>query len=180
MPVPIAARKVLWRAVSSTTVACAVIASPVPALAGSAPVPTPTSTSTDVYVEVTPSTVEAGGRVAVRANCRDNDKPAVVRSDAFARLVVVPAKGLLAGTTTVPEDQDPRAFTVRLACPGGATATTTLHVVARTRPSQGPATGFGGTAGGGWPAGLLIWGGLVAIAAGGALGLLRLRARSLG
>jgi hypothetical protein len=52
----------------------------------------------------------------------------------------------------------------------------TLHVVRAGQPTKGPATGFGGTAGGG-SGGLLIGAGLLAIAGGVALGLLSLRRR---
>jgi hypothetical protein len=137
-------------------------------LAGGAP--------NDVFVEVNPSTIEAGNRVGVRASCPDNNKPATVRSDVFGRVTVEPRFDFLTASVMVPDNQDPRSFTVRLTCPEGETATATLHVVGRTRPSRGPATGFGGTVGDD-PGGLLIGAGLLAIAGGVALGLLTLRRR---
>jgi hypothetical protein len=130
----------------------------------------------DVFVEVNPNTIEAGKRVGIRASCPDNSRSATVRSDAFGRVTVEPKFGFLARSVTIPDNQDPRSFTVRLSCPGGQTATSTLHVVDRTRPSRGPATGFGGTADEG-AGGALVAVGLLTIAAGLAVGLLTLGRR---
>jgi hypothetical protein len=131
----------------------------------------------EVFIELNPSTVEAGAWVGIRASCPDNGKAATVRSDAFGRTTVEPQAGFLVRSVRIADSQDPRSFTVRLTCPGGENATATLHVVARTRPSRGPATGFGGAAGDGGSGGPLILGGLLTLTAGLALGLVTLRRR---
>jgi hypothetical protein len=143
------------------------------------PSPALAAQTDDVFVEVNPSTIEAGKDVGIRASCPDNTKSAVVRSDASDReITVVPQDGFLVQTVTIPADTDPRSYTVRLTCPGGETATATLHVVTQTRPTQGPATGFGGMAGDGPGGGLLIGVGLLTIAAGAMLGVFTLRRRA--
>jgi hypothetical protein len=142
----------------------------------------------DVFVEVNPATIEAGERVGIRASCPDNDADATVESDAFGEVTVEPRFGFLARSVTIPDKLDARSFTVKLTCPGGQTATATLHVVRAapasptstrpptTGPTKGPATGFGGTAGGG--AGMaLVAIGLLTVAAGIGLGLLTLGRR---
>jgi hypothetical protein len=146
----------------------------------------------EVFVEVNPATIEAGERVGIRASCPDNDQNATVRSDAFGQVTVEPRFGFLARSVTIPERLDARSFTVRLTCPGGQTATATLHVVRAepadptpTRgatppptkgPTRGPATGFGGTAGGGAGTALVAVG-LLTVAAGITVGLLTLGRR---
>ncbi|MFG3599706.1 hypothetical protein [Micromonospora chersina] len=109
-----------------------------------------------IFVEVTPSTVEAGFLVGIRASCRDNTVPATVVSDAFGRIQVQPQRGLLTASPMVRERTRPGNYRVKLECPGGQTASTMLQVVKRVQPSRGPATGFGGTAGGGVLGGLLV------------------------
>ncbi|MFG2109050.1 hypothetical protein [Micromonospora chersina] len=109
-----------------------------------------------IFVEVTPSTVEAGFLVGIRASCRDNTVPATVVSDAFGRIQVQPQRGLLTASPMVRERTRPGNYRVKLECPGGQTASTMLQVVKRVQPSRGPATGFGGTAGGGGLGGLLV------------------------
>ncbi|MFG2168237.1 hypothetical protein [Micromonospora chersina] len=109
-----------------------------------------------VFVEVTPSTVEPGFLVGIRASCRDNTVPATVASDAFGRIQVQPQRGLLTASPMVRDRTRPGNYRVKLECPGGQTASTMLQVVERVQPSRGPATGFGGTAGGGGLGGLLV------------------------
>jgi hypothetical protein len=129
-----------------------------------------------VFVETNPSTVPAGDEVGLRASCDDNLKDATVTSDAFGSVTVSPSYGFLTATVRVPTARKPDDYRVRLKCPGGEGATSTLHVVAKNRPTRGPATGGGGTAGGG--AGpVLIGGGLVAMAGGLLLAVLSLRRR---
>ncbi|MEU8262072.1 hypothetical protein AB0C02_15780 [Micromonospora sp. NPDC048999] len=100
-----------------------------------------------IFVEVTPSTVEAGFLVGIRASCRDNSVPAIVISDAFGRVQVQPQHGLLTASPMVNERARPGNYRVKLECPSGQTASTMLQVVKRVeKPSRGPATGFGGTA----------------------------------
>ncbi|MET7807929.1 hypothetical protein [Micromonospora chersina] len=109
-----------------------------------------------IFVEVTPSTVEPGFLVGIRASCRDNSVPATVVSDAFGRVQVQPQHGLLTASPMVRDRTRPGNYRVKLECPGGQTASTMLQVVKRVQPSRGPATGFGGTAGGGGLGGLLV------------------------
>ncbi|MFU8851422.1 hypothetical protein ACNAW0_10620 [Micromonospora sp. SL1-18] len=109
-----------------------------------------------IFVEVTPSTVEAGYLVGLRASCRDNSVPAIVVSDAFGRVQVQPQRGLLTASPMVGERTRPGNYRVKLECPSGQTASTMLQIVKAVKSSsgpatgfasRGPATGFGGTAG---------------------------------
>jgi len=124
----------------------------------------------DLFVEVDPSTVQAGSLVDIRASCQDNTLPATVESDAFGTVTVQPQGGALSGAAMVPEDTEPDNYRVVLNCPDGKTASTRLSVVAATRPSRGPATGFGGGVGDD-PGALLLTGGLATVVAGVVLGL---------
>ncbi|MEU2615350.1 hypothetical protein ABZ570_27805 [Micromonospora sp. NPDC007271] len=129
-----------------------------------------------IFVEVTPSTVEVGFLVGIRASCRENSVPAIVASDAFGRIQVQPQRGLLTASPMVKERTRPGNYRVKLECPSGQTASTMLQVVkaapSRTAapPSRGPATGFGGTAGSGL-GNLLVPGGLALIVAGAVVGV---------
>ncbi|MET7968185.1 hypothetical protein [Micromonospora sp. NPDC005305] len=127
-----------------------------------------------IFVEVTPSTVEAGFLVGIRASCRDNSVPATVVSDAFGRIQVQPQRGLLTASPMVRERTRPGNYRVKLECPGGQTASTMLQVVKRVQPSRGPATGFGGTAGSG-VGGLLVPVGLALTVAGAVVGVVASR-----
>ncbi|HEY2949802.1 MAG TPA: hypothetical protein VGJ53_15630 [Micromonosporaceae bacterium] len=141
--------------------------------------PSPTVTQSpvpEVFVEVNPGTVEPGAIVGVRASCPDNSRSGTVESDAFGEEIVHPQGGLLTTTVTVPDDVAAGRYRVTLTCDGGDTATTALRVIVSTRPSRGPATGFGGTAGDHGGA-LLLGAGLVLVAAGVGLGVIRLRRR---
>ncbi|MFC7550431.1 hypothetical protein [Plantactinospora sp. GCM10030261] len=131
----------------------------------------------DVYVQLTPSTTEAGDLVGIRASCRDNRQPATVESQAFGTVTAQPQDGVLTATAMVPEGTKADTYRVRLRCPDGNNATASLIVVGGIRPTRGPATGFGGTAGDN-PGGLLIAGGLATLVLGGVLGVLALRQRS--
>lgn len=130
----------------------------------------------DVFVQVNPSTVEAGFMVGIKASCRTNTSPATVESPAFGTVTVQPQAGFLTAMATVPTATRADTYRVRLSCPDGASATSRLMVVGATRPSRGPATGFGGTAGED-PARLLLLGGLASTAVGAMLGLVALRRR---
>ncbi|MDR7278748.1 hypothetical protein [Catenuloplanes atrovinosus] len=142
-------------------------------------VPGPANAKADVFVEVNPSTISAGGEVSIRASCEENIVDALVRSDAFGEARVSPAYGFLTGDAEIPADTGADEYQVELTCPGGGRAIGTLRVVADTRPSQGPATGFGGMAGRGPDAGglALLGGGVTALAAGAVLAALWLRRR---
>lgn len=119
-----------------------------------APQPGPT-----VFVEVSPSMVEPGHLVGLRASCHDNSVGAIVVSDAFGRVAVQPQRGLLTGTAMVKDRVLPGNYRVKLECRGGETASTMIQVVRHAKPSRGPATGFGGSAST-VTAGLLLPGGL--------------------
>ncbi|MFY1632679.1 hypothetical protein ACN27F_05200 [Solwaraspora sp. WMMB335] len=136
----------------------------------------------DVFIELNPSTVESGYLVGIRASCTENTQPATVESDAFGSVEVRPQFDFLTAAVTVPAGTEAGSYRVRLRCPDDRVATTTLYVLDPTRPSRGPATGFGGTAGepgsGDQDAGGVLAGvGVVALAAGGLLGLVTLRRR---
>ncbi|MEV4656157.1 hypothetical protein [Micromonospora sp. NPDC049301] len=110
-----------------------------------APQPSPV---VDVFVEVSPSTVQPGFLVGIRASCRDNSVGATVVSDAFGRVGVQPQRGVLTAAPMVRERTRPGNYRVKLECRDGETASTMLQVVKKIQPSRGPATGFGGGAGG--------------------------------
>ncbi len=153
------------------------VAAPAPqpgGVPGGAPQPTPV---VDVFVEVTPSTVQPGYLVGIRASCRDNSIGATVVSDAFGAVGVQPQRGVLTAAPMVRERTRPGNYRVKLECPDGETASTMLQVVKKMpspHPSRGPATGFGGTAGG--TAGkLLLPGGAAFTVAGLVLAVVALR-----
>ncbi|MEO3774135.1 hypothetical protein [Micromonospora sp. B9E7] len=113
---------------------------------GGAPQPGPV----DIFVEVSPSTVQPGYLVGIRASCRDNSVGATVVSDAFGAVGVQPQRGVLTAAPMVRERTRPGNYRVKLECRDGETASTMLQVVKKvpSQPSRGPATGFGGGAGG--------------------------------
>lgn len=114
---------------------------------GGAPQPAP---SLDIFVEVSPSTVQPGYLVGIRASCRDNSVGATVVSDAFGAVGVQPQRGVLTAAPMVRERTRPGNYRVKLECRDGETASTMLQVVKKipNQPSRGPATGFGGSSGG--------------------------------
>ncbi|MEV4825296.1 hypothetical protein [Micromonospora sp. NPDC049274] len=121
--------------------------------AQSAPQPAP---AVDVFVEVSPSTVQPGYLVGIRASCQDNSVGATVVSDAFGAVGVQPQRGVLTAAPMVRERTRPGNYRVKLECRDGETASTMLQVVKKVpaQPSRGPATGFGG--GAGWTTGKLL------------------------
>jgi len=125
----------------------------------------------EVFVEVTPSTVQAGDQVEIQGSCDGNDRQASVRSDAFGRASLRPDNGLLTGTATIPDRKPPGTFDVVLTCRNNATANTTLTVVNMSKATRGPATGGGGTAGGSVSP-LVLTGGLGAVAVGAGVALI--------
>ncbi|WP_200209886.1 hypothetical protein [Micromonospora coerulea] len=170
--------------VVAATALAAPLVGAVPALAGPVPVAGPASGQPGsgqprpedmIFVEVTPSTVEPGFLVGIRASCRDNSVPATVVSDAFGRVQVQPQRGLLTASPMVKERTRPGNYRVKLDCPSGQTASTMLQVVKRVEPSRGPATGFGGTAGGIGLGGLLVPVGLALTLAGATVGVVAAR-----
>lgn len=131
-----------------------------------------------VFVEINPDTVRAGDEVGLRASCDDNLTAATVTARPLGTVNVTPQFGLLTATVRVPESTTPGDYGVELRCSGGEEATGILHVVARVEPSEGPATGFGGTAGP--QPSLLVGGGVAALVAGALLGVVALRRRRFG
>ncbi|WP_433533457.1 hypothetical protein ACQPYA_10590 [Micromonospora sp. CA-263727] len=129
------------------------------------PVAAPQPPGPNVFIEVSPGTVEPGHLVGLKASCQDNSVGAIAVSDAFGRVAVQPQRGLLTGTAQVKERVLPGSYRVKLECRGGETASTMLQVVRTVKPSRGPATGFGGGAGG-VASGLLLPGGLALTIAG--------------
>ncbi|WFE21589.1 hypothetical protein O7621_27815 [Solwaraspora sp. WMMD937] len=159
----------LAAAVLIGTVAAGVDASP--AYAGS------------TYVEADPSTVNAGGRVTIRASCGDdNTSQATVESDAFGRVIVMPDQDVLTGQVTVPGSKRPGRYPVDLQCQNGNTATTTLTVTGTAHPTRGPDAGGGGTASASAGSGgsALLVGGIAAIGLGAGIGLFAMRRRRAG
>ena len=135
-----------------------------------------------VFIELNPSTVESGYLVGIRASCTDNTAPASVESEAFGTVEARPQFDELTAAVTVPAGTEAGSYRVRLTCPDDRSASTTLYVLDPNRPSRGPATGFGGTAGGRGSgdrdsAGLMAGVGVVALAAAGVLGVLTVRRR---
>jgi hypothetical protein len=165
------------------------VAAPAPSASGSASAspspsrspgrsPSASPSRSGVFVQVTPDTVQADFLIGIDASCGDdNRRSANVESAAFGKVTVRPQNGILTAAATVPADRRPDTYRVHLTCPNGRTATTTLRVLSTTRPSRGPATGFGGTAGGDDRAWILITAGLLAIVAGTGLGVVTLRRR---
>ncbi|MFI6266456.1 hypothetical protein [Micromonospora sp. NPDC051006] len=150
----------------------ALAGAPAPGEPGSSqPPPNPV---VDVFVEVSPSTVQAGYLVGIKASCRDNSIPAIVVSDAFGRVQVQPQRGLLTASPMVRERTRPGNYRVKLECRDGETASTMLQVVKAVKPSRGPATGFGGGAGG-FTGGLLLPGGIALTIAGLVVAVVALR-----
>ncbi|RAO49240.1 hypothetical protein GAR06_01068 [Micromonospora saelicesensis] len=154
--------------------AVAVAPAPQPeGLPGGAPQPTP---AVDIFVEVSPSTVQPGYLVGIRASCRDNSVGATVVSDAFGAVGVQPQRGVLTAAPMVRERTRPGNYRVKLECRDGETASTMLQVVKKVpvQPSRGPATGFGGGTGG-MTGKLLLPGGAALIITGLVLAVMALR-----
>jgi hypothetical protein len=132
-----------------------------------------------VFVETNPSTVPAGDEIGIRASCDDNLKAATVTSAPTGAIIVSPRYGFLTATARVPATTAVDDYEVSLECPDGKTAKTTLHVVLKVEPAQGPATGGGGTADDG-SVPLLLGGGLAVLVAGLVLAVLAARRRRFG
>ena len=104
---------------------------------------------TGVWVEVSPSTVQAGELVAIRAACVNNSQTGSVTSDAFGTVSVTPKGGYLSAEVQVPPTARAGQHQVKVTCADGQTATTTLTVVEPTpseppgQPTVGPHTGGG-------------------------------------
>lgn len=88
------------------------------------------SAQVDVFVEVNPSTIQAGYQVGIRASCGEDLNPASVKSGAFGDLTLTPQQGsrLMIGSATVPTSTRPGDYQVELRCANGASATAELIV----------------------------------------------------
>ncbi|GAA1372579.1 hypothetical protein [Catellatospora chokoriensis] len=157
---------------SALRVAAGAVALVVAALTAPAP-----AHAEGVFVEVNPSTIQAGFQVAIRASCGDALNNAKVHSEAFGTVTVEPVNVYLIAAATVPENKKAGGYNVKLTCPSRQTATTTLWVVNHDSPSRGPNTGGGALAGDGGAT--LIGAGATAMGLGlGVLLLSRRRGRS--
>jgi hypothetical protein len=106
--------------------------------------------SAGVWITVSPATITAGFQVNIRASCGDNANQATVTSAAFGTVTVLPVNGVLSAQVTVPADTHKATYDVRLSCPTGSRATTTLTVLnTTTAPTAAPAT-LGPDTGGGF------------------------------
>jgi hypothetical protein len=125
--------------------------------------------STAAWVEVTPNSVASGSAVTIRANCVENGQPASVMSIAFGTITLQPTNGLLSGQALVPPNKEGGTYDVRLSCPSGSSANSTVVVLdagptattAADSSTLGPNTGGGflATGGSGDPVnrGPLVW-----------------------
>lgn len=146
--------------------------------AGSAPA---AAAQGEVFLEIVPTTVVAGDQISIRGNCAgDNANLATIRSRAFGdnnRLTVSPDQyGLLIQQVGVPTDVRPGDYTITLECADRASVSVDIYVLDMAKPTQGPATGGGGTATGPKASILVLAFGLTALTSGGAL-LFRSRRR---
>jgi hypothetical protein len=104
--------------------------------------------SAGVWVRVSPTTVTAGNQTEIQASCGENANAATVSSSAFGSVKLQPVAGVLSTKVTIPASTPKGTFDVRLDCPTGSHATTTLTVLATSvgqpQPSvRGPGTGGG-------------------------------------
>jgi len=121
----------------------------------------PAHAASGVWVSVNPSTITAGLQVGITGSCGENVNTASVSSGAFTSPVTLtPTNGILSATTVVPDTTKAQGYTVALSCASGNAASTTLWVVNNATPSQGPATGGGGTA---HPGGTVLAAGIAAL-----------------
>ena len=125
----------------------AVVATGSFALAAAALPGTPASAATILLI--TPSTIEAGFAVTLSATCGDNVNPAIVTSKVFGTVTLVPDKGKLHTSITVPLTTKAGTYNVTLSCASGQTTTSNFSVIRPTspphtvNPNVGPATGGG-------------------------------------
>ncbi|MEU8185101.1 hypothetical protein AB0B85_13440 [Micromonospora sp. NPDC049044] len=133
----------------------------------------PARAGENIFVEVTPNSVQAGSRVSIKASCDNdnNNRQSSVHSDAFGPVTLKPDKGFLTGQATIPRDKAAGDYPVDLRCENGETSSTMLTVLNMASPSKGPATGGGGTAGGRGTGSLLVLGGVALVATAVALGM---------
>jgi hypothetical protein len=109
--------------------------------------------SAGVWVRVSPTTVTAGNQTQIQASCGENVNSATVSSTVFGSVKLQPVAGVLTTKVTVPPNTGKGTFDVRLTCPTGSTATTTLTVLAANVQGQAPPSARGPGTGGGFLAG---------------------------
>jgi hypothetical protein len=99
-----------------------------------------------VWVSVSPATVNAGAQTRIQASCGENVNSATVSSVVFGSETLQPVAGVLTTTVTVPANTHEGTYGVRLACPTGSQAMTTLTVLGAGKSSAGaiPGPGTGG------------------------------------
>ena len=128
-----------WRGIGALLTAAA--------LSGAAGCAEAVANSAGIFVQVSPATVNAGFQTQVTASCGESASSATVSSVAFGSETIQPnAAGVLATTVTVTPETAPGTYGVRLMCPTGSQATTTLTVIGGGSPSAsvpGPGTGGG-------------------------------------
>lgn len=120
------------------------------ALSGAAGCADAVANSASVWVSVSPATVNAGFQTQVTASCGENVNSATVSSTAFGSEDLRPTGGILSTTVTVVPNTAAGTYGVRLACPTGSQATTTLTVIGggtKGASVPGPDTGGGFLAG---------------------------------
>jgi hypothetical protein len=130
------------------------------------------------WIQVNPSTVQAGERVEIKASCAQKIDEAKAVSKAFGEVILVPQYDSLTGQASVAREVREGDYEVKLICAKSGHAETKLRVIGYSRPDHGPHTGGGGLAGGG-DGTVALAGGLATIAAGGALAVALRRRRRL-
>lgn len=107
--------------------------------------------SAGVWITVSPGTVTAGFDVIIKASCGDNANAASVTSNAFGTITVTPVDGVLTAQVMVPANTPKATYDVRLSCPTGSRATTTLTVLSSAAPTLQPShANLGPNTGGGF------------------------------
>lgn len=158
-------RFALRLAAGAAAVATALLTAPTPAHADG------------VFIEVNPSTIQAGFQVGIRASCGGDElNSAKAKSDAFGTVTLNPDDKFLTGSTTIPSGKSAHGYTVKLYCPSRQTATTTLWVIGHRTHHHGPDTGGGALADHSSP--IIISAGVVAVGAGVGLSVLARRRRT--
>jgi len=95
--------------------------------------------SAGVWVRVSPGSVNAGSQVQITAVCEQSVSSATVTSTAFGTATVQASASVMAATVTIPAGTPKGAFDVRLTCPSGSMASTTLMVSAMVAQAQAQA-----------------------------------------
>jgi hypothetical protein len=120
------------------------------------------SSTTGVFVTVSPTTVNAGSAITIRASCVDNTSTATISSPAFGSTTVQPIDGVLSTSVVIPADTKASTFEVTLVCRNGSRASATVTIInaqASAPATMGPNTGGGflANAAGTMTSGPFIW-----------------------